>query len=434
MECGAPARTRLAPTPNWQLPTVALGALMLVAGALFAFAFVKLTGDDDAPAATTATPARRRAPVVPPASTTPAPVTTTPTAPLTTPTATTPTTTTPTTATPGATTSTTKPTTTPTPTPTITQNTPPPPLAPRTTARPPEPQRRSADAVMAEISIDLLGPVRTTVDGVELALGGGKQRGVLAMLALQVNRMVSTDRLIEGLWAPDLPPSAGKMVHVYISRLRKALGRCGAQIVTHGSGYELRLPGNVLDLVRFERLLAAGAPRDALGLWRGPALADVAGEPFAAIEIARLEELRLQATESAIEADIAGGRVGAAVAELDALVSEHPLREHLQALRLLALYRAGRQADALEHYRTVRQGLIDEARPRAGPGAARPPSGHPHPPRRLAARTTRGASTGRRSATRLRCRNTAAAAQAANALDRRRADSPSSRACSPAPV
>ena len=112
---------------------------------------------------------------------------------------------------------------------------------------------------MAEIGIDLLGPVRTTVDGVELAAGGGKQRAVLAMLALQVNRMVSTDRLTEGLWAPDLPPSAGKMVHVYISRLRKSLGPCGAQIVTHGSGYELRLQEDAVDLVRFERLLAAGA-------------------------------------------------------------------------------------------------------------------------------------------------------------------------------
>ncbi len=136
LECGAPARTRLAQTPNWQLPTVAIAAIILIAGAMLAFAFVKLTQDEGAPVATTATtPTTVAPPVLPPASTTPAPVTSTPTAPVTTPTATTPTTTTPTTTTPGATTSTTKPTTKPTTTtPTITQNTPPPPLAPRTTA------------------------------------------------------------------------------------------------------------------------------------------------------------------------------------------------------------------------------------------------------------------------------------------------------------
>src|ERR1044072_7722024 len=110
-----------------------------------------------------------------------------------------------------------------------------------------------------------------------------------------------------------------------------------AQIVTHCRGYELRVHGVTVDLVRFERLIAAGAPRDALALWRGPPLGDVADEPFAALEIARLEELRLQATERASDADLVAGRAGAAVAELDALVSEHPLREHLQALRMLAL-------------------------------------------------------------------------------------------------
>ena len=137
------------------------------------------------------------------------------------------------------------------------------------------------------------------------------------------------------------------------------LDRDGVRIVTHGRGYELQLTNEEsVDAVRFERLIGT-RPRDALALWRGEALADLADEPFAAAEIRRLEELRLRAIELAIDSDLAAGRHAEVVAELDALVVQEPLRERLRAQRMLALYRSGRQADALEAYRDARETLVD---------------------------------------------------------------------------
>ena len=179
------------------------------------------------------------------------------------------------------------------------------------------------------------------------------------MLALEPGRTVSADRLAEGLWADTPPASAPKMVQLYVSRLRKVLDSDGVRIVTRGRGYELQLPDEEsVDAVRFERLLDT-RPRDALALWRGEALTDLVDEPFAAAEIRRLEELRLRATELAIDADLAAGRHAQVIGELDALVVQEPLRERLRAQRMLALYRAGRQADALEAYREARAALVE---------------------------------------------------------------------------
>jgi DNA-binding SARP family transcriptional activator len=185
----------------------------------------------------------------------------------------------------------------------------------------------------------VLGPVEAAVDDRPLPLGAKKQRAVLAMLALEANRPVSSDRLAEGLWGESPPRSAPKMVQLYVSQLRKALSGHDAEIVTRGGGYQLSCPDDAVDLARAERLVAAaangggadGEARAALALWRGQALADVADEPFAAAEIRRCEELWLQARELAIDADLAAGRLDEALRELPELAVEHPLREHLQA-------------------------------------------------------------------------------------------------------
>ena len=217
------------------------------------------------------------------------------------------------------------------------------------------------------MDLKLLGPIEATVDGRRIRLGATKQRAVLAMLALPPNRTVSVDRLIEGLWGEEAPDSAAKMVQLYVSQLRKLLDGNGAEIVTHGRGYELRLAPTAVDVGRFEQLSADGAPREALALWRGDALADVAGEPFAAAEVRRLEELWLGATESAIDADLAAGRHAEVLPELEALVAAHPLQERLHAQRMLALYRSGRQADALAAYRAAREVLVEQIGVEPGP-------------------------------------------------------------------
>jgi ABC-type transport system substrate-binding protein/DNA-binding SARP family transcriptional activator len=210
------------------------------------------------------------------------------------------------------------------------------------------------------VDLQLLGPVEGRVDGRPIALGTPKQRAVLAMLALRVGSTVSTDRLVEGLWGEAPPPTAPKMVQLYVSHLRRALEGNGAVIVTHGRGYELQLSEGEVDADRFERLVEKARPREALALWRGEALAELVDEPFAAPEIRRLQELRLRAAEDAIEADLAAGRHAEVIGELDALIDEHPLRERLRAQRMLALYRCGRQAEALEAYRETRAVLVDE--------------------------------------------------------------------------
>ena len=209
------------------------------------------------------------------------------------------------------------------------------------------------------MDVRLLGPLEVHLGDGPVELGPRKQRAVLAMLALEVGRTVSADRLAAGLWGEEPPPSAPKMVQLYVSHLRRVLDG-DASIATRGRGYELQLPEGAVDAVRFERLLQESRGREALALWRGDALADVADEPFAAAEVRRLEELRLRAAEMAIDADLEAGRHVDVIGELDGLVAAAPLREHLHAQRMLALYRAGRQSEALAAYREARAGLVDE--------------------------------------------------------------------------
>ncbi len=204
----------------------------------------------------------------------------------------------------------------------------------------------------------ILGPLEVLESGAPVELGGQKQRALLAMLLLHANEVVSTDRLIDALWEDDPPARAQKAVQVYVSGLRKVIGP--GRIETKAPGYLVRAADDELDAARFEAFVAQGAFRDALALWRGPALGDFVYARFAATEIARLEELRLSALEGRIERDLADGRQAEVAGELEGLVREHPLRERLRAQLMLALYRSGRQADSLEAYQDARRALSDE--------------------------------------------------------------------------
>jgi DNA-binding SARP family transcriptional activator len=228
------------------------------------------------------------------------------------------------------------------------------------------------------VEFRILGSLQVLKGGRALPLGGAKQRGLLALLLLDRNRVVPRDRLIDALWPDDPPASAANSVHVYVSRLRRLLeGEApgdGSTLVTEAPGYSLRTPAGAVDADEFERLvgegrtaLAAGSFAAAeqvlstgLALWRGPALADLASELYAQPEIARLEALRLEALEARFEAMLSAGRQTEAVGELQALVSLHPLDERLRAQLMLALYRSGRQADALETYRAFRRLASEE--------------------------------------------------------------------------
>ena len=215
----------------------------------------------------------------------------------------------------------------------------------------------------------ILGPLEVVEDGHALALGGARQRALLTLLLTRANEVVSTDRLIDELWGESAPKTAGNALQYHVSRLRKQLGPTHP-IVTREPGYLIRVGPDELDLLRFERLVeeaqrsspdvVSGLLREALGLWRGDALADVAHESFAQAEVHRLEELRLVALERRIDADLELGHDAELVAELEALAREHPLRERLRAQLMLALYRSGRQAEALEVYRDARRLLLDE--------------------------------------------------------------------------
>jgi DNA-binding SARP family transcriptional activator/class 3 adenylate cyclase len=204
----------------------------------------------------------------------------------------------------------------------------------------------------------ILGPLEVVSDGQALDPGGAKQRALLAMLLVHANRVVSTDRLIDALWEDDPPEGAQKALQVHVSGLRKVLGR--ERVQTKAPGYLIRVHDGELDLDRFRDLEGEGKPAEALSLWRGPPLDDFACQRFAQAEIARLEELRLACVEELIEQDLEAGRHAAAVGELEALVKEHPLRESLRAQLMLALYRSGRQADALEAYQQARGALVEE--------------------------------------------------------------------------
>ncbi len=226
----------------------------------------------------------------------------------------------------------------------------------------------------------ILGPVEARTERGPVALGGVKPRAVLAFLLLHANEPVSADRLALALWGDDAPGGAVKTVQVHVSRLRKALGD-GEIVETTPAGYRLRVRPGELDAERFEGLvedgrhaLEAGQPdraaallREALGLWRGSPIAELGFEPFARTEIARLEEQRLAALEARVEADLAAGRDAEVIGELQQLVARHPTRERLAGHLMLALYRCGRQAEALESYQKARRVLVEEMGIEPGP-------------------------------------------------------------------
>ena len=214
----------------------------------------------------------------------------------------------------------------------------------------------------------ILGPLEVVDGDRSLPLGGGRQRALLALLVTRPNEVVSTDRLVDQLWGSRPPKTALNTLQFYVSQLRKLLG--ADRIVTRPPGYEIVVGPGELDLERFEALLArddAGALREALALWRGPALADLAFEPFAQAETARLEELRLAALERRLDLDLDDGRDAELVGELEGLIAEHPLRERLRGQLMLALYRSGRQADALAAYQTARETLVESLGIEPGP-------------------------------------------------------------------
>jgi YVTN family beta-propeller protein len=234
------------------------------------------------------------------------------------------------------------------------------------------------------VDFRILGPLEVYDDNRRLSLGGRQQRALLALLLLHANETVPVDEIIDELWHSKPPPSATKSVHALVSRLRRTLegsaGGAGAEtgengvVLTRSHGYVLRVAPGELDLHRFQSLLeegrralaadrpaeAANTIREALSLWRGAPLAEFAYDSFAEVEIDRLEELRLTALEERIEADLALGRHHELVSELEALAAENPLRERLHAQLMLALYRSGRQAEALHAYQRTRRTLVDE--------------------------------------------------------------------------
>ncbi|HET6175209.1 MAG TPA: BTAD domain-containing putative transcriptional regulator [Gaiellales bacterium] len=213
----------------------------------------------------------------------------------------------------------------------------------------------------------ILGPLEVLADGTSVVIGGGNQRSLLGVLLLHPNEVVSVDRLIDLVWDGQAPPAARTSVHVYVSALRKALGE--DVLFTRPPGYVLRVRPGELDAERFETVLRearssepmarATALAQALALWRGPPLADFTYDRFAAEAIGRLEEARVAALEERIAADLELGRETQLIGELRALIAEHPLRERLRAQLMLALYRAGRQAEALELYQQTHRLLGD---------------------------------------------------------------------------
>ncbi len=214
----------------------------------------------------------------------------------------------------------------------------------------------------------ILGPLEVWDGDSPLQLGGQRQRAVLALLALHPGEVVPSERLITELWGESPPRTASTALQNAVSQLRKILG---ADVVeTRAPGYALRVEKEAVDARRFERLLNEGKRADtgrrlellheALQLWRGPPLSDFAYESFAQNEAARLDELRLSALEERIEAELELGRAGDLAGELEALVRENPLRERLRGQLMLALYRSGRQAEALQAYQETRRVLVDE--------------------------------------------------------------------------
>ncbi len=224
----------------------------------------------------------------------------------------------------------------------------------------------------------ILGPLEVLDDGRAVALAGSKPRALLALLLLHANETLTSDRLIDELWGERPPAGAAKTLQMHVSRLRKALsgedGRSAGLIITRERGYSLAIYPEQLDAWRFERLVAEGrdelaagraesavtALEHALDLWRGSPLADLAYEPFAQQEVARLEDLRVAAVERLVEAKLALARHAEVLEQLESLIAEHPYREGLRAQLMLALYRCDRQADALQAYQDARHTLAEE--------------------------------------------------------------------------
>jgi len=221
----------------------------------------------------------------------------------------------------------------------------------------------------------ILGPLEVLDEDRRVALGASKPRALLALLLLHRGETLGTERLIDALWGERPPATAAKSLQVHVSRLRKTLAPAGGElIVTREHGYELAIDPEQVDAERFERLMgegrselaaghaesAAAALEEALSLWRGRPLDDLAYEPFAQGEIARLDQLRVAALEQLIEAKLALGHHGEVVAQLETLVAEHPYRERLWGQLMLALYRCERQADALQSYQDARRTLVEE--------------------------------------------------------------------------
>jgi YVTN family beta-propeller protein len=207
------------------------------------------------------------------------------------------------------------------------------------------------------VEFRILGPLEVLDDdGRRVDLAAGRQRTLLAALLLHANTVVSTDRLIDALWGERPPETAGKALQGHVSALRKALGP--ERVETREPGYLLQIAPDELDAVRFEELAEAD-PAAALRLWRGPPLPEFAYADFARADIERLEELRLACIESRFDRELDRGRHRELVPELERLAAEHPLRERFRGQLMLALYRSGRQADALEAYRATRASLVD---------------------------------------------------------------------------
>jgi DNA-binding SARP family transcriptional activator len=222
------------------------------------------------------------------------------------------------------------------------------------------------------VEFRVLGPVDVLVEGRSLPLPAGKPRALLAVLLLNRNHVVSAGRLIDDLWGDAPPETAPKALQVYVSQLRKAIG--ADRVLTKTPGYSIRVEDGELDLDRFELLVGQGTEKldageaeqasrtlaQALELWRGPALSEFESEQFGRDAGARLEESRLAATEERIDADLALGRHAAVISDLEQLVAREPFRERLRGQLMLALYRSGRQAEALDVYRRTRETLVDE--------------------------------------------------------------------------
>jgi len=224
--------------------------------------------------------------------------------------------------------------------------------------------------VETSVEVRLLGPLAVRVGGRSLELGKGNEGSLVALLALHANAPVPGEEIIDGLW-PEAPSTAREMVRIYVGRARKRIG--SSLIVTEAAGYALSVDPEQVDALRFERLCTEASRRleegdlervvasvdEALALWRGTPLPEL-DAPFVRVERRRFEELRLTAIEDRMDAELARGRAPNLIAELEAMTHEHPFRERVRAQFMLALYRTGRQKDALEEFQRARRASVDE--------------------------------------------------------------------------